>query len=389
MNCHDARELFSARVDGALTGGEHRGLEAHLAGCPECRRELARFEATVALLHAAPPTRAPVGLVDRVLAAARPVPWTERLWRRLFAPLALGRPIAVTVVALVALTAVYLYERTPELRNAIPTSAPPAPVAQAPPPPEAAASRYGTGPTRADRVAPIGAVTEKEQAAELRDTPRRLAKTPAEGVAPSPAAPPPPNPEPASPAAGPAVTAAPMAGGSPSVAASAPSASSGPVPAAPPAAPAPPPVVAVPPVSAVPPAAQEAARAESKPRSLDAAREGERQAREAEARAKTATMARSPAVAGRLAAAPDMVGTLTVADRDAARRALAELATRLGSAEAFWRADGNAWSLDLVVPGTAYAELAEGLGRIGRWQPDSVPSPLPAQVHVTVRLAAP
>jgi hypothetical protein len=382
MTCHDARELFSARVDGGLTDDERRGLEAHLAGCPECRRELARFEATVALLHAAPPVRAPAGFVDRVLAAARPVPWTERLWRRLFSPLALGRPIEVTVVALVALTAVYLYQRTPELRNAVSTSAPPAPVAQAPRPPEPAASRYATGPALADRVAPIEPLAKKEQAVELRDAPRRLAKTPAEAVATPPAAPSPPRPEPVSPAARQAVTAPPLAAGSPSVAAPVPGANTG-------AAPAPPAVVAAPPVSTVPRAAEEAARVESKPRALDTAGDRERQAKEAEARAKTAAVARSSAVGGRLAAAPDVAGTLTVVDRDAARRALAELATRLGSTEASWRADATASSIDLVVPGTAYAELAEGLARIGRWQPDSVPSPLPAQVRVIVRLAAP
>ena len=51
MTCHDARELFSAEIDGALEGGEAAGLQAHLAGCPECRRELARFRATVAVLR--------------------------------------------------------------------------------------------------------------------------------------------------------------------------------------------------------------------------------------------------------------------------------------------------------------------------------------------------
>src|SRR5262249_17018738 len=42
--------------------------------------------------------------------------WAERLRRRLFAPVALRRPIHVTVVAMVALIAVYLYQRTPELQ---------------------------------------------------------------------------------------------------------------------------------------------------------------------------------------------------------------------------------------------------------------------------------
>jgi len=347
MTCHDARELFSARVDGALTDDERRGLDAHLAGCPECRRELARFEATVALLHAAPPARAPVGFVDRVLAAARPVPWTVRLRRRLLSPLALRRPIEVTVVALVALTAVYVYERTPELRDAVRTAAPPAPVAQAPRPAEPDVSTYAIAPSPVEQVAPAKPRAKEEQGAEMRGAARGLAKPPAEAVAPPAAAPPPPRPELASPAAD--TAAAPAA----------------------------------------PPATPEAARAEAKARAFESAGERERQTKEAQESGKTAAMARSSALTGRLAAAPDVAGTLTVTDRDAARRALAELTARLGGAELFWRADAGAPSVDIVVPGTAYAELAEGLGRIGRWQPDAVPSPLPAQIRVSVRLAAP
>jgi anti-sigma factor RsiW len=397
MTCHDAHELFSVRVDGALTDDERRGLDAHLAGCPECRRELARFEATV-------------GFVDRVLAAARPVPWTERLRRRLLSPLALRRPIEVTVVALVALTAVYLYERTPELQDAFRT-APPVPVAPAPQrqapqsetsqnqalqPAEPARSR--PAPLAADRVGPVTPKAKEEQVSQYQEAARQLAKTPVEAVAPPPAVPPPPRPQPASPDAGTvAAPASPPVAAPPPPPAAPPAAVSAAVPAsAPPTPAAPPPAPAAPTASAstgavpiAPPPAPEA-RAESKPRALDTAASGERerQAKEAEAR-KSAATARSSALAGRLAAAPDVAGTLTVADRDAAHRALAELAARLGGAETFRRTDANASSVDLVVPATAYAELAEGLGRIGRWQPDSVPSPLPAQVRVTVRLAAP
>jgi hypothetical protein len=240
---------------------------------------------------------------------------------------------------------------------------------------EAASGEVGAAKPRA----------KEEQAREFRDASRRLAKTPAEAVAPPPAAPPPPRPEPASPAAG--IVAVPAA----------PSVPAPPPPAAPPgpvSAPAPasaPPAPAVPTPAAVPamPPAADAARAESKTRGLDAAGERERNAKDAEAKGKAGAMARSSTITGRLAAAPDVAGTLTVADRAAAHRALAELAARLGGAETFGRADAAASSVDLVVPGPAYAELAEGLGRIGRWQPDSVPSPLPAQVRVTVRLAAP
>src|SRR5206468_3123219 len=86
MSCHDARELFSARADDALTAPERAALDAHLASCAECRREWERFRATVALLHAVEHPRAPVGFVDRVLGATSRVPRHRRVLRALFLP---------------------------------------------------------------------------------------------------------------------------------------------------------------------------------------------------------------------------------------------------------------------------------------------------------------
>jgi anti-sigma factor RsiW len=93
MNCADAREWFSAYLDEALDAGERNEIEGHLAGCGECRRELERFRQTLALLHRVERPRAPVGFVDRVLAAAAPVPWYGRALRGLFFPLRVKLPL--------------------------------------------------------------------------------------------------------------------------------------------------------------------------------------------------------------------------------------------------------------------------------------------------------
>ncbi len=53
MTCHDAREQFSALVDDALSADERATLDAHLATCADCRRELQRFRDTVGLLRRA------------------------------------------------------------------------------------------------------------------------------------------------------------------------------------------------------------------------------------------------------------------------------------------------------------------------------------------------
>lgn len=142
MTCPDARALFSALVDDELSAAERAALDAHLADCAECRRELARFSSTVSMVHALPAERAPAGFVDRVMDAARPVPWPQRLARRLFVPLRVKVPVEVAAVLLVATTAVWVFQRTPELQQAARQEAPAAPPAATPPaPPSAVRSR--------------------------------------------------------------------------------------------------------------------------------------------------------------------------------------------------------------------------------------------------------
>jgi len=101
MTCHEARELFSALIDDALGGEERAVLDAHLATCADCGRELQRFRDTVALLRAVEPARAPAGFVDRVLQTARPASWPQRLLRALFLPWPVKLPVEAAAVVLV------------------------------------------------------------------------------------------------------------------------------------------------------------------------------------------------------------------------------------------------------------------------------------------------
>jgi putative zinc finger protein len=358
MNCHEARDLFSAAVDETLAPAERASVDAHLAGCPDCRRELARFRATVGLLRAVEPVRAPVGFVDRVLAAARPLPWHVRLRRRLLAPGALRRPIEVTVVALVAVTAVYLYARTPELRQAAPPAAParpmeemrsprapaPAPSPDAATSPAAPARDAETPPPRS--APPPAAPKQKERAPESRLGARSEA----------PAAPP----APAAPAA-PAVPPAP------------------PAPAAPPA-------QAAPPAAAAPAAPPARAPAPERPAS---AVEDKLEARRRDDTGLTAKRAApaAPSVMGRVAAPPpDVLGRLGVTDRPAAREALGALVARLGGRQIPPRRDEAGDTVEVVVPASAYPELVAGLARIGRWEASRQPAALPPEVRVSVVL---
>ena len=114
MTCQDARDLFSARADDALSPVEQAHLQAHLATCAECEREWVRFERTVALVQAIEPAHAPAGFVDRVM-GARARPWYARLARGLFVPWPVKLPVEAAAIVLVAGLAVMIFQRSPEL----------------------------------------------------------------------------------------------------------------------------------------------------------------------------------------------------------------------------------------------------------------------------------
>src|SRR5262249_25459556 len=108
--------------------------------------------------------------------------------------------------------------------------------------------------------------------------------------------------------------------------------------------------------------------------------------REAAGLAKSAAPATSPALAGRLAAPPDVVGTLAVPDRAAARRAVGALLARVGGRELPRSPDAPADVVAILLPPPAYPELVAGLAGVGRWEPSRQPDELPAQLRVRLLL---
>ena len=195
MSCRETQDLFSAWVDGMLSGEARATLEAHLTTCADCRRELERFRRTVELLHAVEPVRAPVGFVDRVVVASRPAPWYRRLVRRLGRPIPVAVPIQAAGLVLVALTAVYLWQRVPAVpplrhaersrdsvplaRDAFRTAEPPSVAAEKP-----AGAASGRDPAAPEgklqsapaAPAPAGGPEESETASSIAGRERAFAK---------------------------------------------------------------------------------------------------------------------------------------------------------------------------------------------------------------------
>src|SRR5437773_12273421 len=109
MTCDEARERLSALLDEALSPDERDALDAHVATCVDCRRELGLLRNTVALLRAVDPARAPARLVARARAAAPPAPSHRPVPRALLAPVPVKLPLEAAATVLVGVLVVYLF----------------------------------------------------------------------------------------------------------------------------------------------------------------------------------------------------------------------------------------------------------------------------------------
>jgi hypothetical protein len=336
MSCHDARESLSAFLDEALAPDERQRVAQHLEGCPECRRELTRLEQTVALLHRVEPVRAPVGFVDAVTAAARPRPWYRRVAAAVFLPFSVKLPAEATAVVMVALLAVYVFERTPALQESARTQPEvredPREKTARPAPPTVLTDRFARDSSSGER-SPESKARSLEKEQDRREAPA----APRLDAAPPVAAPP---------------------------AATAPAAPAAPAPGA------------APPASKVE-GALEKSQAENRQAPVPPTAEGSRGAPAAPA---------SPRLAAKRAPSADAVTGIAVRDRDAAERDLAELIARVGGRETGRRREEDATIVEAVVPQPRYAEFTQSLARLGAWRVEAERPDLPAQVHVILRL---
>jgi Putative zinc-finger len=350
MTCSEARDLLSAWLDQALDAHEREQVEAHLAGCPECRRELEGLRSTVTVLSRVEHPRAPVGFVDKVMGEVYPAPWYRKLGRLVFQPLSVKLPLEAGAMVVIAILGVYLLQGTPEMQDAArpdvpavaprpdsPPVAPPAPLPQAPAP-----APSTEGASRLEKGAPPAAPEERE-----RDN---LARRPDQAQAPAEM-----NQD----------------------------------------------VKKESTVKAEPPATEPekpetpAARSPA-PRALDS-RESSRDRFEEDRKSAQGAVPARPALPLAPAApsvmstkqliAPMVSGALTVKDRPQAERDLANLISRTGAREIARRQEGNATIVDVVVPQAGYADFRRELGGLGALRLDGQPDATAALVRLTVRIS--
>jgi Putative zinc-finger len=386
MNCHDARKLLSALVDGELTPDERSQAEAHLTECADCRKEHERLGATIALLRQIDRPRAPVGFVDRVLEAVQPTPWYRRWLGSLFLPLSVKLPAEAAALLLVGGLAVFVFQRTPELQQA----------ARQHPAPEVARERTVFSSSPAQTMASHPAETSPPPAKTsppLSSLPRSVVRTPPPSEVPSDtllsrkrdeaalqgelmmrqelskAVPEQKN---VTPSERDVDTAAKVA----------------------------------PPAPTAPPSSRPTAEERFMKREMDSVQESTaaRQvepsppARPAPALDQRIDATKEKAMQAPAAAAPssrsamrmlrsaDVTGRLAVKDLDTAQRALADLLTQSGAVMISRREDAGSLLVEVAVPKTAFADFNAGLTRIGTWQSQGEPSESVTSVRITLRL---
>jgi putative zinc finger protein len=390
MTCHDAREQLSALLDAALTVAERSALETHLATCADCRRELEHLRGTVTLLGRLGPVHAPAGFVDRVMTQAYRPSRTRRLLDGLFRPLRVKLPLEVAAVLLVGISALYVYERTPEVRQL---------ARQQAPEPSVSATPSVTGEVTApESDATRAKVTPLEQEPAREETPPA-----APAVAPPAGAPAPGSTPPEAPGARESVRPAPTTDLRSEATPAAPEAkadvkketqaeqrrdasgvppapakieklakSAEPTASAPESAPSPA-------SGAVVPEARGNVGGMSAAAPVTPARE----------RAAGDTVAqKSRAAAARLMRAVDASGRLAVHAAEPAEIALDALLSRLGATRVARRIDHPPGPIlvDVNVPVGRYHELLDGLGRIGRWTIEHEAKTLPLEVRLEVAI---
>ena len=350
MTCHDAREQLSALIDDVLDAEERSAVEAHLATCPECRRELQRLRGTVALLRAVEPVRAPVGFVDRVLGAARPVPWPRRLFRALVLPWPVKLPVEAAAIVLVAVGVIYVFRATPELQQASRFEATP-PVATAPreigpEPPSPDVNQKAVGTPEAART------QDKDQGPDQQAPEKRA---PEKKVAPATRA----FTEPGTQTKEAEQRGAKLDDASRDVAKRQKDVR-----------------------PATPAEPQVAGKLEESRARSSAAPTPEPRADALQAQRPAAT---PPAVISLVP--PDVSGRLAVTDRDAALQNLARLIARLGGVEDRRFVGDEGPIIELTIAREAYPELLRELAGIGRWQVTREAPALPEKVRIVLRIA--
>ena len=118
MNCEEVQKYLSDFLDESFDIERSQVIADHLVACPRCSKEMASLAECQRLVSGLPIVEPPVSFTTRVMAEVRETANSPRLWERLLVPLRIRIPLQATAVVLIAVLAVYLYQKEPLQREA-------------------------------------------------------------------------------------------------------------------------------------------------------------------------------------------------------------------------------------------------------------------------------
>lgn len=146
-NCRETENLLPLYEEGVLSEAEKRAVEAHLADCAVCRKELADLKKARELVSHLSPLEEPPWFQQKIMARVREEAEKKRLAANWFSPLKFKVPVQIMATIVIAVLAVYIYRAGNEdVKRVLPGATPPAvetrqelslPPAGAPPSPAA------------------------------------------------------------------------------------------------------------------------------------------------------------------------------------------------------------------------------------------------------------
>jgi tol-pal system protein YbgF len=124
MTCDEAREAFTDLYDGTLSGPPLTALSQHLDGCRACRLEWAAFRKAMRALGELGDEEPSPGFAARVVERIEEPSWWRRAVEAIVFPLRLKLPIHAVALVLLGVAGIWIFQRSPELRQAAEVGAP-------------------------------------------------------------------------------------------------------------------------------------------------------------------------------------------------------------------------------------------------------------------------
>jgi hypothetical protein len=120
MNCQEVQVELSSYLEKSLDSLRMKSIEMHLLSCPLCREEADGVLDCIEQIGQLPVVDPPADFAQRIMAKIREIEVKPPLWQRLFGSLELGMPIPAAAVVVVAVLAVFLYQKESQMNNKAP-----------------------------------------------------------------------------------------------------------------------------------------------------------------------------------------------------------------------------------------------------------------------------